>query len=106
VLAGVHEAESWGKVGAESEESAKGGDRGCWRQREGDCWLYLSVCCRHDVVRVPERDVLVSPDTVLMKICIVSSGSEVEELRLETLEVRRMVAECAGSDWAVVPGRG
>ena len=27
-----------------------------------------------------------------MKICIVSSDSELEELQLETLEVRRMVA--------------
>jgi hypothetical protein len=34
----------------------------------------------------------VSPETVLMKICIVSSGSEVWELRLEVLAVRRMVA--------------
>jgi len=36
--------------------------------------------------------VLVSPDTFLMKICIVSSFSEALELRLEVLEERRMVA--------------
>jgi hypothetical protein len=39
------------------------------------------------------RDVLESPDTVLMKICIVSSGSEVDELMLEMLEERRMLAD-------------
>lgn len=37
-------------------------------------------------------DVLLSPDTVLTKICIVSSESDVEELMLEMLEERRMVA--------------
>jgi hypothetical protein len=36
----------------------------------------------------------VSPETVLMKICIVSSGSEAWELRLEVLAERRMVAGC------------
>jgi hypothetical protein len=35
---------------------------------------------------------LLSPETVLMKICMVSSDSELELLTLEMLEVRRMVA--------------
>lgn len=44
-----------------------------------------------DVVEGMVRGIVESPDTVLMKICIVSSVSEVE-LRLEMLEVRCMVA--------------
>jgi hypothetical protein len=61
----------------------------------------------HGVVREQGEDVLVSPDTVLTKICIVSSDSEVDELRLEMLEVRRMAAAgCTGSGWAVVLGGG
>jgi hypothetical protein len=39
-----------------------------------------------------QRDVLESPETVLMKICIVSSASEALELRLEMLLERRIVA--------------
>jgi len=35
---------------------------------------------------------LLLPDTVLTKICIVSSDSELEELMLLMLDVRRMVA--------------
>jgi hypothetical protein len=38
------------------------------------------------------EDVLLLPETVLMKICIVSSVSELELLMLEMLDVRRMVA--------------
>jgi hypothetical protein len=38
------------------------------------------------------RDILESPETVLMKICIVSSGSEALELMLEMLDERRIVA--------------
>ena len=37
-------------------------------------------------------NVLLLPDTVLTKICIVSSDSEPEELMLEMLDVRCMVA--------------
>ena len=37
-------------------------------------------------------DLLLLPETVLTKICIVSSASELDELMLEMLEVRRMVA--------------
>lgn len=39
-----------------------------------------------------ERGIVESPETVLMKICIVSSASEAEELMLEMLDVRRMMA--------------
>lgn len=38
------------------------------------------------------ENVLDDPDTVLMKICIVSSWSEALELRLEVLFERRIVA--------------
>ena len=37
-------------------------------------------------------NLLLLPDTVLTKICIVSSDSELEELMLLMLDVRRMVA--------------
>jgi hypothetical protein len=40
------------------------------------------------------RDVLESPETVLMKICIVSSASEALELTLEMLLERCMM--CSG----------
>lgn len=36
--------------------------------------------------------VLLSPETVLTKICMLSSDSEADELMLEMLDVRRMVA--------------
>jgi hypothetical protein len=43
------------------------------------------------------EDVLLLPETVLMKICIVSSVSELELLMLEMLDVRRMVALLKGT---------
>jgi hypothetical protein len=47
------------------------------------------------------EDVLLLPETGLMKICIVSSVSELELFRLEMLDVRRMVAlvECTVGVW-------
>jgi len=44
------------------------------------------------------RDVLESPETVLMKICIVSSVSEALELRLEELGVRCIVCCVCGCE--------
>lgn len=37
------------------------------------------------------RGIVSLPETVLTKICIVSSDSEVDELMLEMLDVRRMM---------------
>lgn len=42
------------------------------------------------------RGIVLFPDTVLTKICIVSSVSELEELMLLMLDVRRMVAVLGG----------
>lgn len=44
-------------------------------------------------------NLLLLPDTVLTKICIVSSDSELQELMLLMLDVRRMVA-VSGSEAA------
>jgi hypothetical protein len=68
-----------------------------WRLLEGELGGLLgcivSMCIRGYMGCHSRRDVLESPDTVLMKICIVSSGSEVDELMLEMLEERRMLAD-------------
>lgn len=44
-------------------------------------------------------NVLDVPETFLMKICIVSSASEAEELRLEMLDERRMMCDCCEDVW-------
>lgn len=43
-----------------------------------------------------ERGIVLLPETVLTKICMVSSLSELEELMLEMLDVRRMLGGEAG----------
>lgn len=48
-----------------------------------------------DVFEGMVRGIVLWPETVLMKICIVSSFSELAELMLEMLDVRRMVMEVA-----------
>jgi hypothetical protein len=47
-----------------------------------------------DVFEGMLRGIVESPETVLMKICMVSSLSEAEELMLEMLDVRCIVARC------------
>lgn len=43
-----------------------------------------------------DRYVLLRPEMSLTNICIVSSASEVVELMLEMLDVRRIVVMCCG----------
>ncbi|KAH9879854.1 hypothetical protein J1614_001878 [Plenodomus biglobosus] len=59
-------------------------------------WMgsFVSSChaqFRDSEPRLWRRDSLSLPETVLTKICIVSSDSEVDELMLEMLDVRRMM---------------
>jgi hypothetical protein len=51
----------------------------------------VSTLCFGRREQSERMNVLESPDTVLMKICIVSSLSEAVELRLEVLGERRMM---------------
>lgn len=46
-----------------------------------------------------ERGIVLEPETVLTKICIVSSLSEPEELMLEMLDVRRIMVGMVGERW-------
>jgi hypothetical protein len=109
MLAGVHYAEiGWGlQVGAEGEEGAERTYGGIRRDCEGNCWGTVLAGCfctmMHLTMQAVPRlgtkaeGVLLLPETVLMKICIVSSVSELELLILEMLDVRRMVALLEGT---------
>lgn len=52
-----------------------------------------------DVLEGIERGIVLAPETVLTKICIVSSLSELLELMLEMLEERRMMVS-GGEMWS------
>lgn len=51
----------------------------------------MQECGGSEIARNGGKDILLLPDTVLTKICIVSSLSELSELMLEMLDVRRIM---------------
>lgn len=59
-----------------------------------------------EVVEGIVRGIVSLPETVLTKICIVSSTSELEELMLEMLHVRRMMIGWRGVVFGLLKKRG
>lgn len=68
----------------------------CTMRRSAGCMLVRRARSERsvliDVLAGSVRGIVLLPETVLTKICIVSSASEPDELMLEMLDVRCMVA--------------